>query len=131
MSPTTPEQIHKFLLDGAEADEYQALARRFAIFPGQGEDLGLLYCALKLAGEAGEVAENFGKAIRDDGFLYEELLEKDREAKIVKELGDVLWYVAMMLDQLDVSMAICMETNLQKLHNRSVQGTLQGEGSDR
>jgi NTP pyrophosphatase (non-canonical NTP hydrolase) len=129
---TKPEEIHRFLIEGAQADEYQAIARKTATFPDQGGPLGLFYCGLKLNGEAGEVAELLGKAIRDDLFgVDKEEISDERKIKIIRELGDVMWYIAMIADQLNVPLAIVMEMNLAKLHNRAVKGTLHGEGSDR
>lgn len=52
------------------------------------------YLALGLIGETGEVAEHVKKYLRDDeGFLTE-----DRRQKLIKELGDVLWYAVVWAD---------------------------------
>ena len=47
-------------------DQYQKQAVSTAIYPGQGEVLGLVYVALGLAGEAGEIANKVKKVLRDD-----------------------------------------------------------------
>jgi NTP pyrophosphatase (non-canonical NTP hydrolase) len=104
-----------------------------AIFPrqvpeGSSKDLvGLLYCALKLNGEAGEVAEQIGKMLRDDGGI----LKIDRAEKLEKELGDVLWYLASLTELLGFDLSTIAEINLRKLADRQARGVLGGSGSDR
>ena len=70
--------------------------------------------ALGLAGEAGEVADEVKK------FLYQGR-EWDAE-KIIEELGDVLWYVALMADLMDVPLDFVMEYNIDKLQKRYPDG---------
>ncbi len=132
-------------------NEYQEDAVATAIYPGKGACAGALYCALKLAGEAGEVAEKVGKAIRDDGFLFSEDLTTPRDAafnaadpwahskwftaerrlELIKELGDVLWYVAAMSEELGVTLGDVAATNIVKLQDRAARGVLGGSGDDR
>lgn len=123
-------------------DTYQNDAAKTAVYPGQGTSLGLLYCALKLAGEAGEVAENVGKALRDDelcypimcdgGLVYEfnQVTALRREA-LKKELGDALWYITMAARELRFTLAEVAEANLAKLADRERRGVLKGSGDDR
>jgi len=108
-------------------DDYQQRAGSTAIYPGRGELMGLAYCALKLNGEAGEVAEGVGKAWRDD---QGEISEERRE-KLLLELGDVLWYVANLASELDCSLSEIVERNLAKLASRKARGTLAGSGDSR
>lgn len=107
-----------------DMNDYQANAVTTAIFP---RDLGLIYTALKLNGEAGEVAELVGKAYRDEGGAISEA----RREKLILELGDVLWYVANMARILDCDLALVARRNLDKLRSRKERGVLQGSGSDR
>lgn len=120
--------------------DYQSQTALTAIYPGRGTTVGILYCALKLAGESGEVAENVGKAVRDDGALLLDLgtatfdpqeLTTERKAKLVKELGDVMWYVSQLCTELGVQMSDVAEANIAKLQSRKERGTLQGSGDDR
>lgn len=110
-------------------DEYQGLAMATATWK-----TGLLtgirpdvYCALKLNGEAGEVAEKIGKVYRDNDGNYDPL----RLDQIVMEMGDVLWYLAGLCDTLGVSMEDVAQTNLLKLLARRTAGTIHGDGDDR
>jgi NTP pyrophosphatase (non-canonical NTP hydrolase) len=107
-----------------ELSEYQRLSRRTAEYP---REAWLAYPALGLAGEAGEVAEHAKKAIRDDGG---EVLPERREA-MAKELGDVLWYVAQLVSELELDLDEVAGENLEKLLSRQRRGVLSGSGDDR
>lgn len=110
--------------------EYENAALGTAIYPGQGSSLGLMYVALKGAGEAGEFAEHVGKAIRDDGFGDAELTDKRRTA-LIKEIGDQLWYCAAKAKELGTTLAEVAAGNIEKLSSRAARGTLGGSGDDR
>lgn len=90
-------------------------------------DLSIMYPALKLAGEAGEVAEQIGKMIRDDSGVMSE----ERREKIIRELGDVLWYVNAIANEIGETMEHIARVNIAKLAKRRDEGTLKGSGSDR
>lgn len=104
--------------------EYQRLSRRTAQYP---REAWLVYPALGLAGEAGEVAEHAKKAIRDDNGE----ITPERRAAITKELGDVLWYLAQLASELDLELDEIAEQNLAKLLSRQQRGVLSGSGDDR
>lgn len=75
---------------------------------------GLLYDAVALAGEAGEVCNEVKKVHRDwSGVVTHERLDKLRD-----ELGDVLWYVANMAFDLGISLETIAEVNIKKLEAR-------------
>jgi len=99
--------------------EYSEFAEKTAIYPEEAE---IVYPALGLAGEAGEVANKVKKMIRDDRL--------DRDA-IASELGDCLWYIAALCRDLNVDMASIARKNLDKLSMRKQKGTLQGNGDAR
>lgn len=101
---------------------YQSQTAKTAIYPK-----GFVYPALGLSGEAGEVAEQIKKTIRDD----EGQLSDKRRKKLKKELGDVLWYVSQLCTELELDMGEVAEANLEKLNKRMKEGKIQGEGSDR
>lgn len=105
-------------------NEYQTEAARTAIYPA---DHGITYTVLGLASEAGELAGKWKKIIRDKGG---HMILADRVA-MVDELGDVLWYVAMVAEELEVSLAAVAERNVDKLASRANRGKLGGSGDDR
>jgi len=119
------EEARKFMHDNlviAEvmtADFYEARAGQTAIFPKQ---KALEYLALGLTSEAGEVAGKVKKLIRDG--------KGDKES-IAYEVGDVLWYCAVLASELGVSLNTIMQKNLEKLHGRKERGTLAGSGDER
>ena len=100
-------------------DLYENLAGQTAIFP---KEKALEYLALGMTSDAGEVAGKVKKLIRDG--------EGDKVA-IASEIGDVLWYCAMMAKEVGVPLNTIMQENLKKLHGRKERGTLQGSGDTR
>src|SRR6056300_1341628 len=106
-------------------DLYERLAKQTAIFP---KDKALEYLALGLTSEAGEVAGKVKKLIRDgedvEGFELKKIA-------IASEVGDVLWYCAMLAKEVGVPLNDIMKENLRKLHGRKVRGTLHGSGDNR
>jgi NTP pyrophosphatase (non-canonical NTP hydrolase) len=104
---------------------YQEKARETAIFP---KNKAMEYLTLGLTGEAGEIANKVKKFIRD-GAAKDEYLAKRIE--IGYEIGDVLWYCAVLAEELDMNLGHIMENNLQKLADRKKRGTLSGSGDNR
>lgn len=119
-----------FAIDALKAQTMNAYAEHAiatAIYPGRGTTLGVAYCALKLSGEAGEVAEAIGKSIRDDAGT----ITPERREHLKRELGDVLWYVSALASELGFSLQVIADTNLAKLADRAMRGVLGGSGSNR
>ena len=100
-------------------NEYQKAAANTAIYKAEHS---VLYPALGLAGEAGEVANKVKKMLRDGDF--------DRQA-IAAEIGDVLWYIAALSRDLNIDMHDLAMSNLEKLYGRKARGTLKGSGDKR
>jgi NTP pyrophosphatase (non-canonical NTP hydrolase) len=90
---------------GLTLDQYQASAMRTAGDSPYPDDL--LLTALGLTGEGGEFADMVKKLVYHDTPL-------DRD-KAIKELGDVLWYVARGCMALGVTLGDVAERNLTKL----------------
>lgn len=107
-------------------DTYQYSAMSLAIYPGRGTG-DLSYPMLGLNGEAGEAAEQWKKALRDDGGK----LTEDRRKAVLKELGDVLWYVTACATEAGFSLREVAEANLAKLNDRAARGKLGGSGDER
>jgi NTP pyrophosphatase (non-canonical NTP hydrolase) len=82
---------------------------------------------LGLMGEAGEISEKFKKIFRDKNGV---LSTEDKQG-MVKELGDVLWYVSVISTYLDISLQDVAELNIEKLKSRMQRGALQGSGDNR
>lgn len=90
-------------------------------------DHPIVYPTLGLANEAGEVAGKIKKIFRDRGG---EITAEDREA-LRQELGDVLWYLAQICTELDLTLSEVASANLTKLFSRRERGTLYGDGDNR
>ena len=107
-------------------DEYQQRCKISAVYPENGTGLleAITYCSLGLAGEAGEVANKVKKLMRDEDTIALRM-------KIMQEIGDVLWYAAMLADEMGVSLNNIADTNLKILADRMVMGKIKGEGDDR
>ena len=106
-------------------DEYQAAARKFAIYPDI--DSNLAYPTLGLCGEAGEVAEKIKKIFRDE----KGLLTLERREQLKKELGDVLWYLSNLACELALGLNEVAIDNIQKLTKRKDEGKIKGSGDNR
>lgn len=106
-------------------EEYQNLAQKTALYPSKGNNF--VYPTLGLVGEAGEVAEKIKKILRDDGGVINEA----KKQELIKELGDVLWYIAGLAAELDVPLEQIAQTNLEKLASRRERGKIGGSGDNR
>lgn len=107
-----------------DINSYQHKARETAKYP---TSQGIVYCALGLTGEAGEVADKIKKIIRDKEGKFS---EEDR-AEIAKELGDVLWYIANLSFEMNLSLEYVARKNIEKLNSRAQRGVLGGSGDNR
>ncbi len=92
------------------ANEYQHLAMRTATH----KCYDLANAALGLTGEAGEVADIIKKHLYQGHDLY--------PSEVIEELGDVLWYVALMADYFNVTLGFVMQQNITKLKARYPEG---------
>jgi len=110
--------------------DYQRGATETAVYPEQGNVGGLMYAALGLAGEAGEIANKVKKVFRD-GATDSPDKRAERMLELQKELGDVLWYVAALATELGCDLDAVARGNLQKLQSRKARGVLGGSGDDR
>jgi len=104
--------------------DYQENAIGTRMYP---QEMAIPYCALGLTGEAGEVAEKVKKIIRDKGGVVSE----EDKASLKLELGDVLWYVTDMADQLGFSLQEVAQANYEKLESRKNRDKLSGSGDNR
>ena len=98
---------------------YQKLAKDYALYP---EGAGKVYTALGLTSEAGEYAGKIKKLIRGDEVKIEAAID---------ELGDVLWYVAMAANELQVPLHVVAGRNIRKLNDRKQRDVIKGDGDGR
>lgn len=107
-------------------NDYCTFTRTTAIYPeaGQGTVPELMYLALGLSGEAGEVANNVKKLYRDGD-------NPARREKLAAELGDVFWYLVRLIDALGLDPSQVVADNAAKLASRKARGVLGGDGDRR
>jgi NTP pyrophosphatase (non-canonical NTP hydrolase) len=83
--------------------------------------------AMGVAGEAGEVIEKWKKIV-----AYKEGLVSDEDrAELGKELADVVWYIAVLAQELGLSFDDIMKQNQEKLQSRKTRNVLKGAGDNR
>lgn len=109
--------------------EYSDAVWQFASYPDRGNNL--IYPALGLNGEAGEVAEKIKKLWRNEGETGASGLSPEKKEDLVKELGDVLWYVNAMCRELQVPMEEVAAKNAAKLSDRAARNVIKSEGDNR
>ena len=103
-------------------NDYQKRAKKTAIYP---QATAFPYLATGLASEAGEVAGLISKGIRGDH------MGMVSHVDLMKELGDVLWFVAQFATEMDIDLDEIAEKNLAKLEDRQKRGVIRGSGDDR
>jgi NTP pyrophosphatase (non-canonical NTP hydrolase) len=101
-------------------NDYQVSASATAIYPAKH---AIVYPALGLAGETGEIAEKVKKWLRGDRELNRE--------DLAKELGDVLWYLSALASDLSIPLEEVAQANINKLLDRQDRGVLKGDGDNR
>jgi NTP pyrophosphatase (non-canonical NTP hydrolase) len=105
--------------------DYQEKARQTAAYPVIGH--GVIYPTLGLANESGEVAGKIKKIFRDK----QGVIAAGDRAALEAELGDVLWYLAQVASELELSLEQIAQHNIRKLHDRQSRGMIRGDGDDR
>ena len=107
-------------------DEYQKKAPDTAIFhPDPLMDKTIW--VLGIAGEGSEIAEKWKKIVAyRDGVITD-----DDKTEMAKEIGDVLWYLTLFAETLDLSMDDIATKNLEKLASRKARGVTKGSGDNR
>jgi NTP pyrophosphatase (non-canonical NTP hydrolase) len=87
----------------------------------------VFHLLLGLVGETGEIAEKAKKIVRDHDGDFDQWDLED----LAKELGDTLWYVAVLADHFGLPLADVAELNIKKLADRRQRGAIGGSGDDR
>lgn len=99
-----------------QLEEWQINTEKTAIYPDtfNKELAGTVYLGLGLAGEAGEVADQIKKTIRNDNGI----ITPERMEKLTLELGDVGWYWLRLINELGLTVEEVMKKNIEKLQKR-------------
>ena len=105
-------------------NEYQNLALETAIYPRKYK---IIYPALGITGEAGECSDKIKKVIRDNNGEFTE----EKKQEIAKEIGDVLWYCAVLAKDIGYSLEEIGILNIEKLQSRKVRNKINGSGDNR
>ena len=108
----------------SDLDMYQKVALTTAIYP---REQAIIYPTLGLTGEAGEVANKVKKIIRDGSNKDDDSLVSE----IKSEIGDCLWYIAVLASDFNIKLSDIASTNLEKLANRKKNNTIHGSGDTR
>lgn len=110
-------------------DEYQKLAITTDSYGGHGDNMSIAFVnkVLGLAGEAGEVADKVKKLQRNNGGA---MSDEERTA-LLRELGDVLWYLNAITYYLGGSLDDVAQGNLKKLFDRKARGVIKSAGDNR
>ena len=108
----------------SDLDMYQKVALTTAIYP---REQAIIYPTLGLTGEAGEVANKVKKIIRDGSNKDDDNLVSE----IKSEIGDCLWYIAVLASDFNIKLSDIASTNLEKLANRKQNNTIHGSGDAR
>lgn len=96
-----------------ELNKYQELAQKTANMKLE-HKTRLAVAALGLTGEGGELADYIKKHIGHGHSLDQE--------KVIKELGDVMWYIAEVASILGFTLEEIAQTNIEKLKARYPEG---------
>jgi NTP pyrophosphatase (non-canonical NTP hydrolase) len=140
MNPIVPPESAplvdpRALLNHYEFNSYQRWTRTTAVYNKSNSGRNsqpispLVYCVLGLNGESGEVAEVVKKFHRD----HEPVTDMPDEVrmKLIKELGDVLWYLARTADEIGIDLSEIAASNVEKLEDRRQHGKIHGSGDNR
>jgi NTP pyrophosphatase (non-canonical NTP hydrolase) len=103
---------------------YQDRARETAVYP---KEHGLDYVIHGLTSEAGEVAGKRKKVLRDNAGV----MTDEKRKELVFECGDILWYCAMLAEELGYDLDTVATLNVNKLAERKLKGKISGSGDNR
>ena len=103
---------------------YNIESSKVLLYP---RDIAPLYLALGVNGEAGEVGEKVKKVYRDRSGVF----DGTSTLEIQKEIGDVLWYLNRLSEELGFTLESAAILNLRKIQDRIDREVLQSEGDNR
>lgn len=107
---------------GLKFRSYQRATRKTRIYQQK-----IWYPVIGLAGEVGELCNKAKKVLRDGAGYW----EPEQIDAIAGEVGDILWYLAALCDDLGLDLNKCAAQNIKKLKDRMERGAISGSGDDR
>jgi NTP pyrophosphatase (non-canonical NTP hydrolase) len=113
-------------------DEYQEEAYKTATYPDVMSNI--VYPAMGLAGEAGELCDKIKKHWRNSNCKFNSLhahLTEEQVEAIAFEIGDVLWYINALCMELGLSLDEVAQLNIKKLQDRRARDVIKSEGDNR
>jgi len=105
--------------------DYQDKAVETAVY---GTGSKIIYPALGLANEAGEVLGKIKKVLRDKAGDFS---STETKIAIADEIGDVLWYIAALSRDIEIPLETIAQRNIEKLLDRKARNVIQGSGDNR
>lgn len=96
MSITHAEMVRKLVKPGVEICEFMS--------PWQAH---MIHMAMGIAGEAGEIIDAVKKNV-----IYGKILD---EKNILEELGDIMFYIQGICQEMDITLEEVLEANIKKL----------------
>lgn len=105
--------------------EYSEFAVVSAIY--NPDKYGIIYPAIGLGNEAGEVLGKVKKVLRDNEGVFTE----EWKNKIADEMGDCLWYLASLAQDLGMNLDDIALMNIAKLRDRRERNVIGGSGDNR
>ena len=106
-------------------NEYQKKAFETAIYPNKGNNI--IYPTLGIGGETGEILEKVKKILRDN----DSKISDEKKIELIKEIGDVLWYIAALTTELNSDLEDVAIKNIEKLNSRKERNQVHGLGDNR
>lgn len=103
----------------------------------------MIYPAMGVCGEAGELLDKIKKHWRNKSKhspdnklavvdnMSSKSLSAEERTEIVKEVGDVLWYLNALAQELGTTLEYCARENVAKLLDRQARGTICSRGDNR
>lgn len=119
-------------------EKYNEVVKQFAQYPQLGANM--VYPAMGIVGEAGELCDKIKKHwrnktipgnINDITAMGATSLTIEEKANIVLEMGDVLWYLNALANELNVSLDEVAYKNMIKLADRAKRNMIKSEGDSR
>jgi NTP pyrophosphatase (non-canonical NTP hydrolase) len=108
-------------------DEYQKQAIKTAHIAYDDPLMQNSVWVMGIAGEAGEVVEKWKKAVAYRKGKFDDSQFEDFK----KEFADVIWYIAVLAESLDLSLDEIMQQNVAKLADRQKRDVIKGSGDNR